>query len=190
MTSWKTERDRLLEQTLAFVQGVAAQRPAEAKPAKPTVEPPVRDVVQAPVQPEASATDPSALADAEALMALIAQSLPSLRPEPPKPPVAPPMETKPAQSTKEVVQEPAPVIAEGADRVAIAPTAPAQKPLAVQKPDRQQRLIASKKPERDVIAERVEAFRTKQRKMAEEREAHYARVRAEIDAALKDRSDQ
>jgi hypothetical protein len=43
MKWWMRERDQLIEQTLAFVEGVAAARPARTEPAKkaePAVEPP------------------------------------------------------------------------------------------------------------------------------------------------------
>jgi hypothetical protein len=48
MKWWMRERDQLIEQTLAFVEGVAAARPARtvaagparAEPAKPVAEPP------------------------------------------------------------------------------------------------------------------------------------------------------
>jgi hypothetical protein len=47
MKLWMRERDQLIEQTMAFVQGVAAAKPARAPAVAPVPAEPARPVVQA-----------------------------------------------------------------------------------------------------------------------------------------------
>jgi hypothetical protein len=52
MKLWMRERDQLIEQTMAFVQGVAAAKPARAATAGPAQAEPAKPVAQAgPAQP-------------------------------------------------------------------------------------------------------------------------------------------
>jgi hypothetical protein len=47
MKLWMRERDQLIEQTMAFVQGVAAAKPARAAIAAPAQAEPAKPVAQA-----------------------------------------------------------------------------------------------------------------------------------------------
>jgi hypothetical protein len=52
MKLWMRERDQLIEQTMAFVQGVAAAKPARVAPAGPAQAEPAKPVAQArPAEP-------------------------------------------------------------------------------------------------------------------------------------------
>lgn len=174
MTSWMKERDRLVEQTMAFVQGVAAQRTIRIETPQvetPEAEAPLVDAVApvaAPVAEKlvavAAAVSPTpahdaSLVEAEALMSLIAMSLPSLRSDP-------------------VAPAPQPiVVAETAPPVRAVPKAPVYAPA----PRRPNQIVL---PEREVIAKRVASFRASQQKQIREREDHYASVQAKIRASL------
>ncbi|MDB5547453.1 MAG: hypothetical protein JWP21_900 [Tardiphaga sp.] len=175
MTSWMKERDRLVEQTMAFVQGVAAQRPikldsAEVNPPElapsAVVAMPVETPVEAPVAAklaQTSVTDAS-LVEAEALMSLIAMSLPSLRTQPAT-------GSEPTASVSEPIELSAPAQA----RLGASPA------VYVPAPKRPNQFAL---PEREMIAQRVDNFRAAQLRLIREREDNYAAVQAKIRATL------
>ena len=169
MTSWMKERDRLVEQTMAFVQGVAANRPiksdqAEVGPPEPTHIPVVDDRVETQMALQTPASDAS-LVEAEALMSLIAMSLPSLRPE-----AANRFETMASVSEPIIVTAPSEVTP------AVAPA-----PVYVPTPKRTIQLELS---EREMIAQRVAKFQAGQLRFIREREDNYATTQAKIRATL------
>ena len=171
MTSWMKERDRLVEQTMAFVQGVAAQRSiatdlAEVVLPEQTPILAVESSVETKTTPKNPSSDAS-LVEAEALMSLIAMSLPSLRPE--------------ATNRSEGMAsnaEPTPMVLPASP-----PAGPAasQVPIYVPVP---RRTHLSDVPEREMIAQRVAKFQAGQLRFIREREDQYATAQAKIRATL------
>jgi hypothetical protein len=175
MTSWMKERDRLVEQTMAFVQGVAAQRPikldsAEVNPPElapsAVVATPVEIPVETPVaaKPARTSVTDASLVEAEALMSLIAMSLPSLRTQPAT-------GSEPTASVSEPIELSAPAQA----RLGASPA------VYVPAPKRPNQFAL---PEREMIAQRVDNFRAAQLRLIREREDNYAAVQAKIRATL------
>ncbi len=154
MTSWMKERDRLLEQTLAFVQGVVAQRPI-----KPAVSSARLEVAPAAPPIPADVASDAASIETDALISMM--TLPE---------AAPPSDddTPPINPIVVADSEPPPRLAE---------RPPVHQPAA-------QRPIELVLPERDVIARRVARFRARQQKLLQEREDHYAALQARIRASL------
>ncbi|MDB5630012.1 MAG: hypothetical protein JWQ51_2352 [Tardiphaga sp.] len=179
MTSWMKERDRLVEQTMAFVQGVAAQRPikldsADVNPPElapsavvaTPVEIPVEIPVETPVaaKPARTSVTDASLVEAEALMSLIAMSLPSLRTQPVT-------GSEPTASVSEPIELSAPAQARlGASPAVYVPAPKRPNQFAI--------------PEREMIARRVDNFRAAQLRLIREREDNYAAVQAKIRATL------
>lgn len=175
MTSWMKERDRLVEQTMAFVQGVAAQRPikldsAEVNPPElapsAVVATPVETPVETPVaaKPARTSVTDASLVEAEALMSLIAMSLPSLRTQPAT-------GSEPTASVSEPIELSAPAQARlGASPAVYVPAPKRPNQFAI--------------PEREMIAQRVDNFRAAQLRLIREREDNYAAVQAKIRATL------
>lgn len=160
MTSWMKERDRLVEQTLAFVQGVAAQRPIQVAVAEvsPRSQCAVVETV-VPRQPQETENDPAS-AETDALTSLIAFP----QPENPHDKTALP-------STPIAVVE----IADSV-RTEVKPALP--RPAIVTP-------IEMTMPERDVIAQRVARFRAGQQKLIRDRDDNYALVQAKIRESLR-----
>jgi hypothetical protein len=140
MASWMEERDRLVAQTAAFVQQVAAAHPHVS--ARPEVEKLLADNSAA-IEPCPSEPVPSEPAASE--------------PAPSEPAPLPPQVVAPVVPTVDAVLATRPVV-----RVSARPAA---------------RLPVS---ERSDIMERVAAFRARQARVNDEREAYYETVRAKI----------
>ena len=176
MTSWMKERDRLVERTLAFVQGVAAQRPAaapkveaadlivsnevtQAMPSLPSQMPAHDDEMPGLELSVASQKkrDASA-AEADELMSLIARVQASSEPAAPLA----------ALETAASVEAGEPIRTAAAN-------------IYIPKPKHQNEIML---PEREVISQRVERFRAGQQKMIREREDQYALTQAKIRATL------
>ena len=176
MASWMKERDRLLEQTLTFVQGVTAKRPVVTVADPIAVPPP--ETLAAPAMDAAPATgvngagrkvvdrkvvdrkivDESS-AETDALISLMAMSRPG---DVQQPHGAPP--------------EPI-AVADPPQPIRVAAKASVYQP-AIRRP------IDSVLPERELIAQRVARFRAAQQKTLEERETSYEAAQAKIRATL------
>ncbi|WP_299718232.1 hypothetical protein [Tardiphaga sp.] len=127
MTSWMEERDRLVAQTLAFVQEVAAAHPAP---------------LMAAAEMRAAGTPASGRSDSEE-----------------------------AAATLNAAAAPAPVIA-------------APQPVPATRAARSSKPLATLVSERADIMQRVEAFRARQSRIIEEREAYCETVKAKIRTVL------
>lgn len=174
MKSWKTERDRLIEDTLAFVQSVSSTvqsttsklLAAELQPYEPAVVHPVW--LEAPAdaqQAEAQPADPQQLSVETSSAASVAAS-----PLDAPAPTAPLNETAPAEVTATPTR---------ANRVA--------RPLnlkPIKQPSSSPRADLAGLSERSVIASRVAAFKAQQVRQIEEREAYVEKMQQKIRGAL------
>ena len=177
MTSWMKERDRLLAQTLAFVQGVTAKRPitetSAAQPIAPALEahalnqasivlnePGPYDAPRVNHDDGASkvAFDTSS-AETDALISLMALSQPARDSEPDRP-------------VPERI-----VVADLPQPTRVAAKSPVHQPAA-------RRPVDIVLPERELIAQRVARFRAAQQKTLQDREINYEAIQAKIRATL------
>lgn len=160
MTSWMKERDRLVEQTLAFVQSVA------------TATPPVKNAAS--VMPASGL--PSATLTERPEQDLAA---PDLLPEHTRLPE----DTRPGAlafelSTKASLPPAPPIIVADAPEHYVTPEQPDNSTEARMVPD----LTV---PERDLIVKRVAEFRARQSRFASERQAYGDNLQEKIQSTLK-----
>ncbi len=184
MTSWMKERDRLLEQTLAFVQGVAAQRPIQVAVSDPHVgeiavaveSPAAQTVATEPLATDLPNYEPDVLKNDIACDAI----------DPPapidsEPPAPPPIAVSDAASSETDMLISLMALSQSTERPAPKSVSVAAKPL---RPPQSKPPIELGLPERDVIAQRVARFRAAQQKIIQDRDDNYARVQAKIRSTL------
>ena len=177
MTSWKEERDRLIKETMAFVEGVARKHPTAADIAKIAAAPP--DIAQPEVLEAATAE-------------VIAE------PDQPGPP-----ELMSGGDTNPVPDTPAKTEAQAAEAQAlprndiylsVLPATAAPEPILTGDLPEQQDLGSARadRPspsERTAIVSRVAAFKALQEKMSAERAAFYEATQERIKSALRNEAD-
>lgn len=177
MTSWMKERDRLLEQTLAFVQGVTAKRPITVTSAAQATAPALEThaVSDASIVLNEAAINEAAIAnhahaagkilidtssaETDALISLMALSQPA-------------RDSASNGHTPELI-----VPADVPQPIRVTAKPPVHQPAA-------RRPVDMVLPERELIAQRVARFRAAQQKTLQDREINYEAVQAKIRATL------
>ena len=157
MTSWMKERDKLVEQTLAFVKGVAAQRPIKTVAIEPVL-------AAKPHIPAIDAVAPDTIASVSDASESETLALPIAIPQ-----TAHWDEVILAAESITVAEELPPTLI---------PQLPAMHRPAAKRPN------AVVLPEREVIAQRVARFKAGQQKLLQDREDNYAAIQAKIRASL------
>ena len=201
MTSWMQERDRLMAQTLAFVQGVTGARPVivdrpdeppQGAQPNPVAETLPHDIVVEP-RPPAAAIPPHDQA-AEPIR------IPSSDPQP--------LAAKPTEAKVDATPVHAkPILAEPSDDVAAsaaailsrwsAPPSPQVRPTepatdhaaAPSRPTAPRQIPLTAGSEREDILNRVAAFRAQQSRISRDRQSYYEDMHAKIQQTLRTGDD-
>lgn len=186
MTSWKQERDRLIEETRAFVLGVAQAHPSIARRLSGQTTREATATVDAPAtaQPVSETHAPlagvapditGAFSSSDIAITIEARQETMTSDEAQSGAAAPAVEAAArAQDTVAI-----PDLLDAPPAAAAMPEQPAPPPAA-----EAMRLQLPKLPERMVIASRVAAFKAQQDRLLAEREAYYEETRARIRNAL------